>query len=299
MKNKIYACYCCNIHRDALATPNVALCTECIRLSRTGPCYHQVVSDENLMHRLREEQQDLRNAWSHLNGYPYAASKIRIGNSGIADAAVDNRHIDCEPISRVQKVAYRKLLEDEMRLRGIVYDINCPTLELKVHLYEILMVEQSYKLLSDVLCAKSLDEAMIRLEQALPDLLHLENRSSEAIIGHLLRRGYVLREGNKQMLERFVKDVQLIMNERIFENPGCTYNWTFPINKDGSMGEIKFANWRARRIVQQIDSIIEVCLPGNERQPQRELWSDTCAVYRSTIEVRPLVCHFQFYLYYF
>ncbi len=187
------------------------------------------------MHRLREEQQDICNAWPHLNGYPYTASKIRFGSSGVVDAAVDNRHIDYEPISRVQKVAYRKLLEDEMRLRGVLYDINSPTLELKVHLYEILMVEQRYKLLSDVLSVKSLDDAMMKLEQALPDLLHLENRSSEAIIAHLLRRGYILREGNKQMLEQF------ILNERIFGNAGCTSNWTFPINKDGSMGEIKFA----------------------------------------------------------
>ena len=126
---------------------------------------------------------------------------------------------------------------------------------------------------------------MIRLEQALPCLLHLENRTSEAIIAHLLRAGYNLREGNKEQTDQYIAAVQLIINEGIFGNPGCASNWIYPINKDGSMGDTKFANWRARRIVERIDDIIEVCLPGDERLAQRQQWSQTCAAYRSTIEV--------------
>lgn len=287
MKNKIYACYCCNIHRDALATPNTVPCVDCVRLGRTGePCYHQVISDENLMTRLRGEHLDLLRSWPHLERYPYTGSKIRFGTTGVVDATADNRHIDYEPNTRVQKIAHRKLLEDELRMRGIDYDPSSASAVIKMHLYEVLMVEQSFKLLQDILMAKSFDDAMIRLEQALPCLLHLENRTSEAIISHLLRRGYNLREGNKEMTDQFITSIQLIVNEQIFGNPGCSSNWTFPINKDGSMGDIKFANWRARRILQHIDEIVEVCLPGDERRLLREQWSDTCADFRSTIEVR-------------
>jgi hypothetical protein len=91
MKNKIYACYCCNIHRDALATPNTAQCNDCLRLGRTEPCYHQVVSDENLMGRLKQERQDLLQSWPHLNRYPYTGTKIRFGSTGVIDATTDKR----------------------------------------------------------------------------------------------------------------------------------------------------------------------------------------------------------------
>jgi hypothetical protein len=148
-------------------------------------------------------------------------------------------------------------------LRDIAYNPNTPFAELKLHLYEILIIEERLKLLTNILSAKSLDDAMIRLEQALPDLLHLESRSSEAIISHLLRMGYHVREGDKQLLNQFFNDIQRIINERIFGSPGCASNWTFPLSPDGTVGEIKFANWRSRKIIESIDEIIEVCLPGD------------------------------------
>jgi hypothetical protein len=51
MKVKNYACYCCNIHRSKLATPNQAHCADCVWLigHLQEPCYHQVISDENSM----------------------------------------------------------------------------------------------------------------------------------------------------------------------------------------------------------------------------------------------------------
>jgi hypothetical protein len=53
MKNKKYGCYCCNIHKDDLAKPNSTPCPECMRLGIDEACYHQEVSDEALMERLK------------------------------------------------------------------------------------------------------------------------------------------------------------------------------------------------------------------------------------------------------
>jgi hypothetical protein len=43
----------------------------------------------------------------------------------------------------VDRAAYWQLLEDELRLQSIMYNGNSTTGELKLQLYEILMVEQS------------------------------------------------------------------------------------------------------------------------------------------------------------
>jgi hypothetical protein len=58
--------------------------------------------------------------------------------------------------------------------------------ELKIQLSEILLTENAYHILSKLLAATSLEEAMVKLEKAIPCLLHLENRSSDAIISHLV-----------------------------------------------------------------------------------------------------------------
>jgi hypothetical protein len=77
--------------------------------------------------------------------------------------------------------------------------------------------------------------------------------------------GFVLREGNSISIEEFFKTVESIMNQEIFGSVGCSSNWKFPINDDGTMGKIKLTNWRARRIINQIESLVEACLPGEQR----------------------------------
>ena len=44
MKVKTFACYCCSVHRDDLATPLDNPCEDCVRLGRTQPCYHTSIS---------------------------------------------------------------------------------------------------------------------------------------------------------------------------------------------------------------------------------------------------------------
>ena len=56
------------------------------------------------------------------------------------------------------------------------------------------------------------------------------------------------------------------------------------MNEDDSMGQIKFANWRARRVIEKIHSIIELCIPGDEEEQNK--WREVISAYQSTIQVR-------------
>jgi hypothetical protein len=86
--------------------------------------------------------------------------------------------------------------------------------------------------------------------------------SSETIIEHLLHRGITLLEGYKKLTEQFMKEVEDIMNDEIFGHNGCQSNWRFPVNDDGSMGQIKFANWRARRVIERIKVLLSYVFQG-------------------------------------
>ena len=303
MKVKKYACYCCNVHRDDLCKPLDSPCEDCVRLGRTDPCYHHTMSDEALIERLREEREETVLAWPHLQRLPFnGRSRIRVGNHGmnaVIDPKQDNLHIEFEPRSRMERVAQRSLFENEIRMRGLTRPDDLPTAELRLMLYEALMVENSYILLDSVLKANNLDDAMIRLEQALPCLLHLQNRTAEAVIEHLLRRAFVLREGNARATEALISSIEQFINNEIFGSAGCSSLWSIPFNDNGTLGKIKFANWRARRVIDEIEEITSLCFPIDDWVEERNKWDAVIELYRRTMKVFISLLHFFMYLFIF
>jgi hypothetical protein len=120
------------------------------------------------------------------------------------------------------------------------------------------------------------------LEKALPCLFYLENRSSEAIIYHILHRGMELREGNKQFTKHLIREVERIVNQEMFGEPRLPSNWQFPLKDDGTIGDIKLANWHARRIVDRIDSKAQYCIID---ATNRDQWMEAFTAYKNTIQV--------------
>jgi hypothetical protein len=296
MKVKTFACYCCSVHRNNLATPLDNPCEDCIWLGRMQPCFHISITDEGLIERLKGEREDHLRTWPHLQHLPYnGQSRLQIGNDGmkiVLDPASDNLHIEYEPNTRLERVAYCNLLEKELHLRNLDFALNQTTPELKIYLHEVLLIEKSFLVLDSILNATNLDEAMIRVKQAVPCLLHLKNRPSESIIEHLLWRGLWLVEGDDLATKELIAGVEAIMNQEIFGSIGCSYLWTFPINENGTMGKIKFANWRARRVIGEIVSIINICIPGEEGLLERNKWQATIDAYQRMIKVqysKPLI----------
>ncbi len=49
------------------------------------------------------------------------------------------------------------------------------------------------------------------------------------------------------------------------------------------MGDVKFANWRARKIIKEIDGLADICIPENQEDKRNE-WKHTVSLYRNTIE---------------
>jgi hypothetical protein len=160
--------------------------------------------------------------------------------------------------------------------------------ELRLQLQELLITEAAFALADEVVKSNNLDNAMVKLEKTIPCLLHLEKCTSEAIVGHLFRRGLQLREGSEVHTNQLVSDIETIINESLFGIPGAPSNWKFPLNEDGTMGELKFSNWRARRILEHLNDLIDCCL--FDRQ-EIEKWQIMSAEYRRTIKVSIIHCN--------
>ena len=99
--------------------------------------------------------------------------------------------------------------------------------------------------MKEVVSCHNVDDAMIIIEKAIPCLLRLENRTSEAMIFHLIRNGLQLWENDSRAAHGLRCAIENEVNEVIFGDPTCKSNWQFPLQDDGTIGAIKFANWRA------------------------------------------------------
>jgi hypothetical protein len=98
-------------------------------------------------------------------------------------------------------------------------------------------------LLTEIMAANTLEEAMIHFEKVVPCLLHLEYCGSES-----------------------------------------TSNWKFPRKDDGSMGDIKLANWRAWRFIENMDLLVNICISA-EKEEETMHWNEAVELYTDTIKV--------------
>ena len=100
----------------------------------------------------------------------------------------------------------------------------------------------------------------------------------------MLRRGVRLREGNSASTLEFISSVESVMNSDIFGSLGCSSLWSFPLNADGTVGKVKLANWRARKVIQDFEILIDLCLAGDTLQDERNQWMRILTSYRLCIK---------------
>jgi hypothetical protein len=114
MKLAKYACYCCGIHVDDLVKPNTSRCEDCTRLGR-AICYHQEVTDEELLLHMADDRDNMLQEYPHLQSYPYNNSLIKCYCDGLWGKN-DPRHIEYEPNSITARVRFADLVKKELKI---------------------------------------------------------------------------------------------------------------------------------------------------------------------------------------
>jgi hypothetical protein len=164
-----YACYCCGIHADALAKPNITRCDDCVRLRRRG-CYHQQVTNEELLLSMEDDRNNMAEEYPHLQAYPFKNSQIQFSNDEL-HGHNDPRNIEYVATTVTGRIRYANLVKNELKLRNIS-NTGLNAAEQCLLLHEPLLVEERWCLVIGVLEAKTKEQAMVRLEKAVPCILH-------------------------------------------------------------------------------------------------------------------------------
>lgn len=201
-----HPCHCCNIHSNYLAAPsNLVDCKFCDQYGDNLPeghkCYHREFLDDDQIDGMKAELDEVRlqleQQFTDVNAI-HIASLLRTNedpreNSGTATTSRDDMtsiHFDYKNASPAEIRTYSNKVAHDLTVRNIDV-VNNELDEWVSKLRDSMEKEFILKRLDDglQLAEKGSDKALYKLINALPCILHMENRVGLKILTRLLTIG--------------------------------------------------------------------------------------------------------------
>jgi hypothetical protein len=271
-------CHCCPLYKTKWALPNPSTeqpdCNWCHEIHSEVPdwkCYHHsMMTEESLV----KAQVELNRLTAGLSGnLANIDSHTKMQSDDIQEATPESYRnpssIHYEPETAEEKLQYGELLTDELVLRdmsplGSVF-VKHNTLR------KALVAEAKIRLLLTELDHGSPSEgAMFLLIQAIPCILHLENRIGIKILTMLVIEGLsnakkgllyndITAEGPR--IERFFIRIADIVNKQVLGTQDNSTEWECATDdKMKEIGTITMDNVRTRAIMARLELLIEECI---------------------------------------
>ena len=272
-------CHCCAVKSDNVITPNLLKCQHCVRFGNLN-CFHHDVGDEDYMSSVKSELTSLLETHNHL----FDCEKIDKMTIKLAPDDVfalrDISNIDFEPQTEEQRRDFSDRLNKNLQLLGLSRRLGNITTRreiLRQHL-EALARKTSLQNFVDNFC---IEGSMILIEQAIPCVLHMENRVGEKILQLLLIDGANERDSDKVALTKMIDDVNEIVNTKILGTRRRRSNWKVNLTKEGTVADQPMTNNHTRKIVNGFEHLVSVCVTDEER---REQWLECVELWREVVE---------------
>jgi hypothetical protein len=294
-------CYCCAIQRDEQHKPNTHWCHQCLLTynNQQHPewkCYHRRMVTDHVLQNMEVEMNTLINAMKYqLN--QVKESKVSVENP---ECILGNETALNDPLSvwyrldnrtNGERASYSDLLDSELIMRGVTDPVG--NLAQRQHLLkQLLVVEFPLRNLSgDIEASKRPEHALFLLMQAIPCVLHLENRVSLKTITMLIIDGVSSAvEGilfadvvsEIERVDKYIATIELIVNTKILGSETSPSQWRLPYDKrEKKVGTITLENWRSRNLVGQLELLVQVSVPCVIRKGK---WYRLLPKYRSFMQ---------------
>ena len=301
-------CTCCMVDRNRRGTPalDTKRCARCIERN-IASCFDHPVCDTDYLKAKNQELQD-----EYLENLAIAMEKfdaIKKHSALLTDdrqvgAADNEKHINFSTDGRLETVIanYSLFLMTELLLRypQRVVEYALLTLEeRRARLIEEVCIKEDVDRIRQALLRKEkvADIALILVEQAMPCLLHCENRVNEKIFHVLLQHG-MLRygdAGNERRLA-FVDSVSACMRTEALGTRHNPSQWRFPFAEDDPkvVKRENLTNPRSRKYLHGIEAVINTIFsPANdecddadtrlENEKARVDWLHVATIYKEVI----------------
>ena len=261
-------CHCCTCRRSEKANykQGASRCERCISKNKQN-CYHHDVCDNELLehHRVELAVHLGENLEEHYHTYDKIEEKsVILTDVNVVNRLTNSTHLDYEvpEDDPSQEVLYRALLIKELAIRhpSQLRQFRSKAIEeLRTRLREDILLENRVR---EIRCALERNDKtehlrMILLDQAIPCILHAENRIGEKLIKTLLddvTRRYSDGNNNHKR-ELLIQRLTKIMKQEVL---GRDSQWVFPWDdKEKKVHEVTLPNTKARKIMNGLDKIVE------------------------------------------
>jgi hypothetical protein len=133
------------------------------------------------------------------------------------------------------------------------------------------------------------EAALMLISQAIPCIMHLENRVGEKLITVLLAMvadKYRLRTNMTTLNTRFASNVQSIVNTRVLGSLTRPKQWKVPLNQKGdAVMKALFSNKKTRLFIENIGHLINFVFSSAEDAERKCTWLKLTSDYRDAMKI--------------
>jgi len=131
------------------------------------------------------------------------------------------------------------------------------------HLHQALVREDRLrKLISNTELSEV--DALILLDQAVPCILHLENRCGEKWIKLLIQEAIKNCDGDNESVLAKVREIEGYLNSKVWGSESCPTHYQIKLEKDKNgglvLGDLTLTNNRVREVMEENDGMVDICI---------------------------------------
>ena len=205
-----------------------------------------------------------------------------------------NRHSDpshiefqCPKDQCALRTAYSSMLDNELVLRKMFIYINY---SVKVKQKYLRLSVQNGEYIKDLRraierwCEVGTNDKLIEVDDAVLCILHLELRCSENKLAHLFNDGFAHRK-TKALIDKYISEIEAVVNEGKIGLSTHQNQWTFPINKerDGVASEFSLKGEFGRSILAKSSRLVDIALKYHT-QTERDEYNAVLSKYHEVLK---------------
>jgi hypothetical protein len=288
-KNKTFFCYCCAATSKDSAKPRKIQCQSCIEKGRSK-CYHSDMGDVSTLARLHGDLQEMTTTHQFLQfedtSQTLAELQSHLDPSQF-EKEKDQSNIDFVASSDHQKREhYLHYLKPDLSLLGLslmgTYDERvgrlCTALELMTKKIDM---ETTMRITGEQA------GALLMLRQAIPCILHCENRCGEKFIKMFLLEIFNHFDGDTDTQEQFLKQFEEFVNLNVLGKPWRKANWrlhtTENVDKQKTIGDQGMPNTHVRKFIDAFDELADNFMWHDEERKIK--WKQCIAEWKLVMEM--------------
>ena len=282
-----FFCHCCSLTSKDIVTPNTGsnICEKCRKKQESRPdwcCFCHEISSTEQTQKYQSALDDLMESWDHDMEKVRREGKLKLLPER------DSNSIDYVPNTAEEHIIFISLVKKEMRLRNrttLRKNLN----QLRAEVRECLVAEQQMdELIEQISQSTTRAEAIERIMQFVPCIMHAENRMGIKILTMIFIDGLSNYQGalfssidyekyntRKKREELYVNRIQKIIRGEILGSYGSEAQWALPSESRTVEGEsvlqigtINMENYKVRKCIQKIDKLIDLSVENNTRKQE-------------------------------